>query len=203
MAFGWGDEVEELAELAPGRLVRAFLGFPHEMLELGEDLLDRIEVRAVGRQEEQLGAGSPDGAPDGNALMASEIIHDDDVAGPKRRHEDLLDIGTETVAVYRPIDDAGRIDPVGAERGEEGHRAPVAMWRPLNQPLSAGVPAPQPRHVRLHPGLVDEDQASGIKLCLMRLPAGAPPRDVGSALLGGVQDHALESSSLRGGRSAT
>lgn len=53
------------------------------------------------------------------------------------------------------------------------------------------------------PGLVDEDPAPGVKLGLMRLPAGAPPRDVGSVLLGGVQDHALESSSPRDGRTAT
>jgi hypothetical protein len=39
--------------------------------------------------------------------VTAEIVHDDDVAGFERRHEDLLDIGEEAEAVDRPIDDAG------------------------------------------------------------------------------------------------
>ena len=36
-------------------------GFAQEVLELGEDLLDGIEVGRVFRQEEELGAGGADG----------------------------------------------------------------------------------------------------------------------------------------------
>jgi hypothetical protein len=43
---------------------------------------------------------------------ASTHVHDDDVAGPERRHEELLDIGFEAFAVDRPIQDARGIDPV-------------------------------------------------------------------------------------------
>jgi hypothetical protein len=50
------------------------------MFELGEDLFDGIEVGAVGRQEDEVGAfGSDDGAS-GVAFVAAEIVQDDDIA---------------------------------------------------------------------------------------------------------------------------
>ncbi len=73
-----------------------------------------IEVGRVGRQEEEPGAGCPDGAPHGLSFVAAEIIHDDDVAGDERRHEKPFDIGQEASAVDGAIEDEGRVDPVAA-----------------------------------------------------------------------------------------
>ena len=57
-------------------------------VELGEDLLDRIEIRRVGRQEQETRAGRADQLPNLVALVRAEIVHDDDVAG--------LSVGTST-----------------------------------------------------------------------------------------------------------
>ena len=54
------------------------------MFELGKDLLNRIEVGAVGRQEQQPGTSGPDRGANGRFLMAGEIVHDDDVYGHER-----------------------------------------------------------------------------------------------------------------------
>ena len=43
------------------------------------------------------------------------------------------------------------------------------------------------RHVGLGPGLVGEDQASGINPVLILLPLGAPSGDVGAILFAGGQ----------------
>ena len=51
-ALGGCEEVEELADLAPGGFDIAGLGFSDHVFELGEDLFDGIEVGAVRRQEE-------------------------------------------------------------------------------------------------------------------------------------------------------
>jgi hypothetical protein len=48
-------------------------GFSQQVLELGEDLLDRVEVGRVFRQEEELGASRSDRASNGSAFVASEI----------------------------------------------------------------------------------------------------------------------------------
>ncbi len=51
------------------------------MLELGEDLLDWVQVGGIFGQEEKLGAGRPDRLADGAAFVAAEI---DGVDAPSR-----------------------------------------------------------------------------------------------------------------------
>jgi hypothetical protein len=46
-----------------------FLSLPQPVLELGEELLDGIEIRLVLRQEEEPCAGSTNGAAHGLALV--------------------------------------------------------------------------------------------------------------------------------------
>ena len=70
-------------------------GFAQERFELGEGHLDRVEIGAVGRQEEKLGAGGFDAFADPRALVAGEIVHDDDIASAQLGDQDFLDIGLE------------------------------------------------------------------------------------------------------------
>jgi len=70
-----------------------------QMLELGEDLLNQVQIGRIFRQEDQLCASGADEAANGFILVTAEIVHDDDVAGTKRRDEDLLDIVLKALAV--------------------------------------------------------------------------------------------------------
>ena len=49
----------------------AFGGFAHEVFELCEDLLDRIEIGAVWRQEQELGANAADRLADRGPFVAA------------------------------------------------------------------------------------------------------------------------------------
>jgi hypothetical protein len=178
---------EQSADSSPSGVDGPLGGFAEQGLELGEDLLDRIEIGTVGRQEEELGAGSPDGSSDGFTLVTAEIVEDDDVAWPEGGHEDLLDIGEEALAIDGTIDDAGRGEPVVAQGSEEGERAPAAVRRFGDQPLAARRATMATGHVGLGPGLVDEDQAGRINPALVLPPLSPSPRDVGPILLAGVQ----------------
>jgi hypothetical protein len=60
-AFLGCEAVEQLADAFPSGFDGSFIGLFEERFELGENLLNRIEVRRVGRQEEQLGSGGADG----------------------------------------------------------------------------------------------------------------------------------------------
>ena len=95
------------------------------VLELSEGLLDGIEIGAVGRQEEQLGACFTDGAAHGLSLVTAEIVEDDDVTRLKGWDQKLLDIGEELLAVDRAIEEAGGVDPVAAQGRQEGEFAPA------------------------------------------------------------------------------
>ena len=66
--------------------------------------------------------------------------------------------------------------------------APDLTLRHLGEQLApARGPAAQACHVGLGPGLIDEDQSGWIKPVLMRYPAQASSRHVGTILLGGEQ----------------
>ena len=119
--------------------------------------------------------------------MAAQIVHDDNVAGRQRRHQELLDIGSEACPVDRAIEHAGCIDAVMAERSKEGQRLPVAERRAGHQLAATRCPTADRGHVRLGPGLVDEHQAAGIKPALILLPLRPSPRDRRPVLLDGEQ----------------
>jgi hypothetical protein len=91
-----------------------------------------------------------DGAGD-VAFVAAEVVQDDDIARRDARGENLLDVEEEGFAVDRPIDHPGRINPVVAQRGDEGQGFPMAVGRAGLKPSLSRPPAAQGRHVRLHP----------------------------------------------------
>jgi hypothetical protein len=115
--------------------------------------------------------------------MAAEIVQDDDVAGLQDWRELLFNIGAEAFAVDRPIEDAGRGEPVEAQCAHKGQRSPVAVWGEAAHTLALGSPAAQRRHVGFDPGLVDEDQTAWIEARLKRSPTLAPAGNVGARLL--------------------
>jgi hypothetical protein len=89
------------------------------------------------------------------------------------------------LAVDRAIEDAGRSEPIAAERAEEGQGAPAAMRGKAVQPFAFWSPATQRRHGGSDPGFIDEHQTTGIKTALPGFPAPAVPGDIGTALLKG------------------
>jgi len=119
--------------------------------------------------------------------VGAEIVHHDNVAGLQCRHENLLDVGKKGVTVDGTVEHEGRRNFVVAKRGEKGQRFPVTVRDFGDERLAAPVPAARARHVGFGPGLVDEDEASGINQGLVFFPTHAASRDVGTVLLGGVQ----------------
>ena len=129
-------------------------------------------------------AGASDGSADGLALVAAQIVHDHDVAGRERWHEELLDIGGEAFAVDRTIDHQWSIDPIMPQGCKEGQGAPMAVRDFGDQPVTSLRPAAQACHVGLGPCFVDEHEPAWIKPALMCFPTQALARYVPPILLG-------------------
>lgn len=121
--------VKQLADFHPSLFVGSLCSFSQEMLELGKDLFDGVKVGRIWRQKQQFCANAADSLANGRPLMAAEIIHDDDIACGQCRHKALLDIGGENIAVHGTVDHLRGIDPIMAQRGNEGHRFPMAIGR--------------------------------------------------------------------------
>jgi hypothetical protein len=62
--------------------------------------------------------------------VVSEIVHDDDVTAIQGREQHLLDIDCEPLTVDRAIENPRRLDPIVAQRGQEGCGLPVGRAGP-------------------------------------------------------------------------
>jgi hypothetical protein len=112
--------------------------------------------------------------------VTAEIIHDHDVAGPKRGDEDLFDIDLKGLAVDRTFQKPRRLDPVVAQRSQERCCIPMTVWDFGLKSFAARPPSTERRHVGLGPSLIDEDQALRPDLVLILGPLCSPSRDVGT-----------------------
>ena len=142
--------------------------------------------------------GIANGGSHGPALVAAEIVHNHDIAGVKRRDEELFDVDQKSLAVDGTIEKPRRLDSIMAQGSKERHRVPMAVRRPGLETLSFGSPAAQGRHVGLGPGLVDEDEPARINARLKACPSGAPSLYVGTFLLAGQQSFFCSSDVRRG-----
>jgi hypothetical protein len=92
-AFGGRVLGEDFTAGVGDRFVASRFRLSQESFELGEDLLDGVEVGRVLRQEDEAGSNISDRLPHGFSLVGAEIVEDYDVARLQRRHEELFDIG--------------------------------------------------------------------------------------------------------------
>jgi hypothetical protein len=158
-------------------------GLSQQSLEFGEDLLDRIEVGRVFRQEHEARPDGSDGLSHRLSLVGAEIVEDDDVARLEGGREELFDIGAKAFAVNGAVEQAGRIDAVIAQGGKKRRGLPAAMRNLVDEALAFRRPAAQAGHVGLRPGLVDEHQAPGIDAALIGSPSFAVAAYVRAILL--------------------
>ncbi len=103
-AFLTREEVEKLSSRSPGCFDGAEFYGSHQMLKFGEDLLDRIEVGAVRRQEEPVSSLRADEITGLVAFVTSEIIEHYDLAFDQGKCQFLLDIEREEFAVDGTVD---------------------------------------------------------------------------------------------------
>ena len=94
----------------------------------------------------QLCAGGFDGFTYPRDLVGAEIIQHDDVAWLEGRRQDLFDIGEESIAVDRAVDNAWCSKRRGAQARNKGGGFPMTMRDFADQPFAAWSPATQPGH---------------------------------------------------------
>jgi len=121
----------------------------------------------------------------GLAFVASQIVHDDDIAGPQGRCQVVGDIELKDFAVHRSVEDQGGDNAFLTQAGNESRGTPVAMRRTTDQALPTSTAAMASMHVGLGPGLINEDQAPGIEAVLIIAPPPACGSDVRPVLFVG------------------
>src|SRR5215831_5566095 len=112
-----------------------------QVFEFGKHLFNRIEIRRIFRQEEQLGAGGTDSGADIGALVALKVVEDDHVAGTQGGCENLLDVSQEGTGTDRAIEQPGRLDAIVPQGGYKRHGVPMPVGDFGAQPPSPWCPA--------------------------------------------------------------
>src|SRR5215475_3869245 len=116
-------------------------------------------------------------------LVAGEVVYDYDGGWPGVGDENLLNIDFEGVPVDRSIEDPGGDDAGGGNPGDKGRGLPMAVRNSDLQTLSTRTAAVAAGHVGRSPGLIDEDEALGIKRGLAVEPILPPRHDIWPVLL--------------------
>src|SRR3954451_16211421 len=187
LTFGRGKVVEQGADCLPESILSSCSRLPEQSLKLGKELLDRVEIRRIGREVKHAGPCRPDRLFDPGDLVNSQVVHRDHVARLQRRREHLLDVGAEHSSGHRPIEHERRDDPAAAQARYDGRGLPVPKRRCIDQALAPWAPAVEAGHRCGRCCLVDEDEALTIHVALPPPPAAAVPGHVGPILLAGSQ----------------
>jgi hypothetical protein len=119
-------------------------------------------------------------------FVDGEIVEDDDVARPERRHEHLLHIGVKRRRINRPVEDRGGGQSVEAQTGDHRVGLPVAAQCVAREPRGARAAAMASEQIHRDPAVVEEDVLRGIVRGLRVLPLPTRAGDVRAPLLVGV-----------------
>src|SRR3954469_3800156 len=187
LAFGGCKVIEQGADRFPESILSSCRRLPEQSLELGEELLDRVEIRGIGREVKHAGPRRPDRLLDPGDLVNSQVVHRDHVARLQRRREHLLDVGAERRPRHGPIEHKRCDDPARPQARHDGRGLPMTRRHRIDQALASWTPAGEAGHRCGRGGLVDDDEALTIHVALPHPPAAAVPGHVGPILLGRSQ----------------
>src|SRR4051794_7163872 len=121
------------------------------------------------------------------ALVARQVVDDDDVARRERRHEDLSHVLQEALAIDGAVEELGGGHAAQPQPGNERGLLAVPVRDRRAQAHSSRRAAVQASHVGGGKALVDEHELRRIEIELGFEPVLTSLHHVGAVLLGGVQ----------------
>ena len=166
-----GQGGEEVADGRPEFVPGARGGLAQERLELGEQLLDRVQIGAVGWQVKERGAGRGDRLADAIDPVRGQVVKHHDIARLERRgRRELLHIGAEGDAGHWPVQHQRCDDAAVPEPSDEGRGAPDGHGHGRNQtPTRRGCgPQRRPCWWRCLSRRERTNRAGAMKCCLAR-----------------------------------
>lgn len=179
--------IEDALHGVPECFLRSGGQASQQLLDLAEDHLDGIQIRAVWRQVMQFGLRAFNPFTNPRPFMAREVIQDHDVAGFQYRHEHLFDKRLEHLGVHAAVDYGGTGHTLASQRRDQGGGFPVPVRCLGMQTFAARRSAAKTRHIRGRPRFIDEDQSGRRDRPGPQAPVLTALNDIRAILLGRVQ----------------
>src|SRR3984885_5294012 len=117
------------------------------------------------------------------ATLCERSVQNDNITWPQRRDQNLFNIGEEQFAIDRAVEDAGCGHAIAAKSTNDSRCLPVTMRHRIDRPFATWSAAIKP-HIRLGPGLINENQLAGAPARLLLTPFGTSFGDIRPVLLG-------------------
>jgi len=158
--------IEEVTDVANGlpKIVIGARGFrPQMSFEFRERHFDGVQIRTVGRQEEEPRSLCFQRLCGSRAFVRGQIIENDNVSGLEGWSKLRLDVGIEDSPVHRTVDDPRRCQPPTPQTGNKGLRSPFAKGRRGSEPFSAKTAAAKARHLRVGGCFINKNKAPWLK----------------------------------------
>ena len=127
-------------------------------LELGKGHLNRVEIWTVWRKEQEPGAALLQDRLSFAALVAGEVIENDNIARLQCGSELGLDIGVEDHPVHGFVDNPRRGHAITSQAGDEGLSSPMTKGRFGMQPSPSACTPAQPCHLGGRACFIEKDQ---------------------------------------------
>jgi len=182
--LGGGKEGQTRADGVPEFLHGAPTRGAEQRFQLREPQLNRIQIGAVGRQVPKLRARRLDPLAHALDVMGTQVVHHDDVVGPERGDEDLIEVGEKTVPVHRPIEQSRRSQASHPQRRDERAGLPVLMRRVVVDAGATATAAVAPQHVRRDAAFIEKHEPGGVNRRGDAVPVRPGRDDVGAIPLG-------------------
>ena len=161
--------------------------FAQHRFQLGEELLDGVEVGTVCGKVDENGAAPLNRLVHPSDLVNGDIVHEYDVTAFESWCENLFDVGPERLAIHRTFEHERCGHTLLAKSRNKRSGLPIPVQHLLHQTLATGRAAVDAGHIARNTGFIDKNQPLWIK---PRLPPAqrVTLRDhVGPILFGGVQ----------------
>jgi len=158
-AFFGFEEAADIANDLEERIVGSGLRGAHVGFEFGESHLDRVQVGAVGRQEQEPGAPCLEAFGGCFAFVAAEIIEKNHVALIEGGRKLGFDIDVEGGAGHGTVQHPRSGQPAKPQACNEGLRSPPAKRRQSPQAIAAKRAAAQSRHLGIGRSFINKDKA--------------------------------------------
>ena len=183
-AFVRAEALETGTKERPERLTAATACGANEGLELREAELDGIEVRAIGWQVPEGGPGGLDSPPDAGDLVGPEVVGNDDVAWLQSRHQDLVDVSAEALAIDCAVEDPRCGQPCDPPRGENRAGLPAPAGGVVVDARATRCPAVPPKQIGGDAGFVQQHEVGDVPGRRRRVPRDPRGRDVRPIVFG-------------------
>ena len=183
-AFVRAEALETGTKERPERLTAATACGANEGLERREAELDGIEVRAIGWHVPEGGPGGLDSPPDAGDLVGPEVVGNDDVAWLQSRHQDLVDVGAEALAIDRAVEDPRGGQPRDPHRGEKRAGLPAPAGDVVVDARATRCPAVPPKQIGGAAGFVQKHEVGDVPGRRRRVPRDPRCRDVRPIVFG-------------------